>query len=169
MSGVTVFLGPVFGAGVCVVGVVVVVVVAGAVVVVGCVTGALVPGRTPPAFMATGLALVPVVAGVAAVVAGAVVAVDALPAGAAVAPVAGVATLPAADCVTVPPAAPHGLAAGLFGCDFFLLKIDAMLCTAVVAWATVDAPCCAAPCTASEPVAFATAVAVPAAPPLLQG
>ena len=141
----------------CVVGAVVVVVVAGAAVVVGCVTGALVPGRTPPAFMATGLALVPVVAG------------DALPAGAAAAPVAGVATLPAADCVTVLPAEPHGLAAGLFGCDFFLLKIEAMLCTAVVACATVDAPCCAAPCTASEPVAFATAVAVPAAPPLLQG
>ncbi len=133
MSGVTVFLGPVFGAGLCVGGVLVVVVVAGAVVLVGCVTGGLAPGRTPPAFMAAGLALVPVVAGVVAVVAGTVAAVDALPAGAAEAPAVGVATLPAADCVTVPLAEPHGLAAGLFGCDFFLLKIEAMLCTAVVA------------------------------------
>jgi len=167
VSGVTVFLVPVLGAVLCGV-----VVVGGAVLVVGCVTGAVVPGRTPPAFMAAasvlvaGLAGVAVVAGlpVAVVVAGFACAADAPPAGA-----VGLATLPAADCVTVPLAEPHGLAAGLFGCDFFLLKIEARLCTAVVAWATVDAPCAAAPCTACEPVAFATAVAVPAAPPLLHG
>lgn len=155
VSGVTVFLGPVLGAGVRVVGVVVAgVAVVGAVVVVGCVAG-FVPWRTPPAFIAAGAGFV---------AAGAVVAVDPLGAGA-----PGVATLPAADCVTVPPAEPQGLAAGLAGCDFFLLKMDAKPCTAVVAWATVVAPCCAAPCTACEPVAFATAVAVPAAPPLLHG
>ena len=119
VSGVTVFLMPVLGGGLCDAGVVVVVGVA--VLVVACVTGGVVPGRTPPAFMAAGLALVVAFAGV--------VAVDAVLAGAGDAPPADAvegATLPAADCVTVPPAEPQGLAAGWVGCDFFLLKRDAM-------------------------------------------
>ena len=119
VSGVTVFLVPVLGGGFCDAGVVVVVGVA--VLVVGCVAGGVVPRRSPPAFIAPGLALVVAFAGV--------VAVDAVLAGAGAAPPAGAAegaTLPAAVCVTVPPAEPQGLAAGLFGCDFFLLKREAM-------------------------------------------
>ena len=89
MSGVTVFLVPVLG-----VGLTGVVVVAGVVVALGGVTVGVVPGRTPPAFMAAGLALV--VALLADGVAGVV-------------PAAG-ATLPVDACVTVPPTAPHGFA-----------------------------------------------------------